>query len=170
MAPDLGIDVETFKKECRLFELLDEAGRLRMMEAAEPALYADGDTIVREGDPGTSMFVIRKGGVRVVIEALEGEKEVARLGAGSFFGEMAVVLGEPRSASVIADGAVDAWCFGKLPIDAILLDYPKVREVLARLSLKRSEMTLEKMLETDDSAAFADSDDDSVDDDETGDP
>lgn len=149
MPRDLGIDVATFRKECRLFDLLDDSGRLRMMDAAEHAAYADGAIVVREGDPGDAMYVIRGGTVRVVIDALEGEKEVARLGPGSFFGEMSVVLGEPRSATVIAVGAVDAWRFGRPSIDGILADYPRVREALARLSLKRSELTLEKMMESD---------------------
>jgi len=148
MTKDLGIDPDTFAKQSKLFELLDAAGRERMMEAAEPVRYEPGQVVVREGEAGVGMYVITAGRVSVDVEALEGEKQVATLGPGSVFGEIAVVMEQARQATVTAEEAVEAWRFDKSAIDSILADYPKVREVLARLGLKRSELTLEKMLDS----------------------
>ena len=80
--------------------LLDEATRGELAEVAVERLYAGGETVVRQGDPGRSMFVVCAGDLRVSIEP--GHAEVARLGPGSFFGEMSLLLGNPRTATVSA--------------------------------------------------------------------
>ena len=59
-----------------------------------------GTTIFRQGDPGGSVYVIRAGKVRVLKESNGRRRMVTTLGPGDFFGEMAVVTGSPRSATV----------------------------------------------------------------------
>jgi CRP-like cAMP-binding protein len=61
-----------------------------------------GEVIFREGDPGSTMFVIRAGKVRIVKHVRGGEKTLAVLGPGEFFGEMAILNGKPRSATAVA--------------------------------------------------------------------
>jgi cAMP-dependent protein kinase regulator len=77
--------------------------------AAEPStpvvtrFLQAGEVVVKEGDPGTSMFVVLEGRVAVAREA-EGQERriVEQLGAGEFFGELALLTGTPRTASVVA--------------------------------------------------------------------
>lgn len=59
-----------------------------------------GATVFRQGDPGGSIYVIRAGKVRVLKEANGRRRMVTTLGPGDFFGEMAVMTGKPRSATV----------------------------------------------------------------------
>ena len=59
-----------------------------------------GATVFRQGDPGGSVYVIRAGKVRVLKEANGRRRMVTTLGPGDFFGEMAVMTGKPRSATV----------------------------------------------------------------------
>jgi CRP-like cAMP-binding protein len=59
-----------------------------------------GTTVFRQGDPGGSVYVIRAGRVRVLKESSGRQRMVTTLGPGDFFGEMAVVTGRPRSATV----------------------------------------------------------------------
>lgn len=59
-----------------------------------------GTTVFREGDPGGSVYVIRSGKVRVLKNSAGRQRVVITLGPGDFFGEMAVVTGRPRSATV----------------------------------------------------------------------
>lgn len=66
--------------------------------------YEDGDIIVAEGDPGTEMFVIQSGRVRVTKKAPGGEVVLATLDRGDFFGEMSLLESLPRIATVRAVG------------------------------------------------------------------
>ena len=59
-----------------------------------------GATVFRQGDPGGSMYVIRAGKVRVLKDAQGRKRVVTTLGPGDFFGEMAVVTGRPRTATI----------------------------------------------------------------------
>ena len=59
-----------------------------------------GTTVFRQGDPGGSIYIIRSGTVRVLKASAGRQRMVTTLGPGDFFGEMAVVTGRPRSATV----------------------------------------------------------------------
>ncbi len=80
---------------------LDDNAR-RALAAEAPKLFADGEPIVRHGEAGDSMFVVLSGRVRVVLEP--SGQEVATIAAGGFFGEMSMLTGEPRTATVKAAG------------------------------------------------------------------
>ncbi len=66
--------------------------------------YENGEVIVRQGEVGDCMYVIEAGKVEVVLEQGGAEIRVAVLGSGDFFGEMALLEGEPRAATVRALG------------------------------------------------------------------
>ena len=68
------------------------------------AVYGSGETIVRQGEDGQSMFVVLSGSVSVVLEP--SREEVARIEPGGYFGEMSLLTGEPRTATVLAAGDV----------------------------------------------------------------
>jgi len=59
-----------------------------------------GATVFRQGDPGGSMYVIRAGKVRVLKDTQGRQRVVTTLGPGDFFGEIAVVTGRPRTATI----------------------------------------------------------------------
>ena len=84
-----------------LSKLPDEAQNALAMAARE-LLFADGEVIVAEGAPGQSMFVVCRG--RVAITLGTERREVAVTEAGGYFGEMSLMTGEPRTATVIARG------------------------------------------------------------------
>jgi small-conductance mechanosensitive channel/CRP-like cAMP-binding protein len=83
-----------------LFAGLDDAGRTRLAEACPEHLFGAGERIVRQGDPGQSMFVVLDGRVRITLEP--SGQEVAVTSRGGFFGEMSMLTGEPRTATVSA--------------------------------------------------------------------
>ena len=68
------------------------------------AVYGSGETIVRQDEEGQSMFVVLSGTVSVVLEPKR--EEVARIQRGGYFGEMSLLTGDPRTASVLAAGDV----------------------------------------------------------------
>jgi small-conductance mechanosensitive channel/CRP-like cAMP-binding protein len=83
-----------------IFAPLSAADRAMLAGASRDRLYGAGQTVVQQGDTGDSMFVIGRGSVRVTI--LPGVTEVATLTAGSYFGEMSLLTGQPRTATVSA--------------------------------------------------------------------
>lgn len=66
--------------------------------------YGDGEVIFREGDDGREMFVIQSGAVRISCRTESGPLTIGDLHRGEFFGEMALLEGQPRSATVTALG------------------------------------------------------------------
>jgi small-conductance mechanosensitive channel/CRP-like cAMP-binding protein len=83
-----------------ILDSLDDGQRAELVEAARPLLYAKGEAIVLESEPGNSMFVLLRGEAAVTLARTQGE--LARLRSGAFFGEMSLLTGEPRSATVTA--------------------------------------------------------------------
>ena len=83
--------------EVEIFAALSDDEREALAAAAHRGLYAAGECVVREGAPGSSMFVVVRGEVAVVIGS---DHEVARIARGGFFGEMSLLTGEPRTATV----------------------------------------------------------------------
>lgn len=82
-----------------LFAPLTGEQRDELAARASERLYGRGEKIVRQGEPGGSMFVIHRGRVRIV-EA--SGRELAVFDAGGYFGEMSMLTGQPRSATVEA--------------------------------------------------------------------
>lgn len=68
------------------------------------SVYAPDEPIVRQGEVGDCMYVVQSGEVEVVLAADGGEKRLAILRSGDFFGEMSVFEREVRSATVRAHG------------------------------------------------------------------
>ena len=83
-----------------MFTGLDDAERLRLAQGCREQLFGAGERVVRQGDEGRSMFVVLAGRVRVTIEP--SGQEVAVTPAGGFFGEMSMLTGDPRTATVTA--------------------------------------------------------------------
>jgi small-conductance mechanosensitive channel len=79
------------------------AEHIRAVAAASAIrIYGNGEAIVRQNEPGQSMFIVCSGRAVVVVDP--GRREVAAIEKGGYFGEMSLLTGDPRSASVIARG------------------------------------------------------------------
>ena len=85
-----------------LFAALSDEQRGEIADATVAKTYGDGEAIVRQGEPGESMYVLCSGAVAVVLEP--DRKEVAIIRPGGYFGEMSLLTGEPRTATVVARG------------------------------------------------------------------
>jgi CRP-like cAMP-binding protein len=139
-------ELARFKSNSKVFSLIDDAGLDRFAAASKAVTFAAGRNIIQEGDVGSTFFFIIRGGVRVMVEGFEEPKVLARLGAGQFFGEMAVLNDEPRTASVMAIGETRCLEFQKREVLEILQDYPNVRQVLGLVGLQRAEQLLDAQM------------------------
>jgi CRP-like cAMP-binding protein len=118
-----------------LFASLTADQRQQLAAAAADKLFGNGEAIVRQGDPGQSMFIVGTG--RAVVRLEPGGQQVAVIEPGGHFGEMSLLTGEPRTASVVAQGdthviEIDAELFRRL--GAI---YPQAVEQIAMAAVTR---------------------------------
>ena len=97
----------------------------------------DGQVVVKQGDPGDSLFLVAGGELRVFIQTPDGEKNVARLFENTLFGEMALITGQPRTASVAAVGEADVIGVSKAALAHVTSKLPMIRDVLDRFSRER---------------------------------
>jgi small-conductance mechanosensitive channel/CRP-like cAMP-binding protein len=92
--------LEAALRGAQIFAALTDAQRAELLRTSRPALYGAGEVIVREGDPGRSMFVVARG--EAVVTLAGSPAPVAHFRAGDFFGEMSLLTGDPRTATVTA--------------------------------------------------------------------
>lgn len=88
--------------------------------------YEDGEIIFDEGDEGVDLYVIQAGQVQITRSAEAGRRIVARLGAGQFFGEMSVVLGEARTARAVAVGPTQLLELDGDTLEAMCIERPEI--------------------------------------------
>lgn len=121
-----------------LFADFSEADLVAVIQGLELATYGPGDILILEGDPGTSLFVITSGVVRAFVRQPDGKnKQVREMGEGSFFGEIAVLSGKPRTATVTAKTPVEALILERKTLDNICKTHPSVRTTLQKFAAER---------------------------------
>jgi small-conductance mechanosensitive channel/CRP-like cAMP-binding protein len=115
------VDVPALLARVDFLAPVDAALRGELSARARVARFGRGEIVLRQGDTTpTPFYVVAEGEVAVRVRTPDGrEEEVARLGPGEFFGEMAVLTGDPRSATVVASCdsalvAVDRDAFAEL--------------------------------------------------------
>jgi CRP/FNR family cyclic AMP-dependent transcriptional regulator len=102
-------DVADFLRDVRLFQAFSEADRAALAKVLRERTVRKGHVIIKEGDPGEEMFLVRSGSLVVSkVVTAPVEQVIARMGAGDFFGEMSLFDRAPRSATIQADTATDA--------------------------------------------------------------
>jgi CRP-like cAMP-binding protein len=127
-----------------LFEGLSGANLSKVASLAEEVAYNAGRVIVKKGDPGRAFYVIVEGTAKVVKGRIVTARAEAELGRGQFFGELALLDGLPRAATVVAE----------TPLRTIRIDRSAFRRLLREepdLGLKVLEgmsRRIRKILET----------------------
>jgi small-conductance mechanosensitive channel/CRP-like cAMP-binding protein len=118
--------------------LSDEQRRM-LANGSVLRLYAEGETVMRQGDDSAEMFILEHGEVMVARErgAGLGEIELARLGEGAFFGEMALITGEPRTATVRAVSPCSTLVIDRGALRVVLEAAPQLAEHISRVITER---------------------------------
>ncbi len=132
-----------------LFEVLTEEERNALVREMELESHEEGSVVISEGQPGASMYVIASGEVKVFTHGPGGESlYLARLGEGDFFGEVSMLSGKPRTATITASQRTELLRLDKEKLDNALARYPGIRKVLNEFYQRRAEHTVEAMIET----------------------
>lgn len=113
---------------------------MRSPEARYSRTFKAGEIVFREGDPGHTMFVVRAGQVRITRHVRGGERTFAVLGAGEFFGEMAVLSGRPRTATATAVEALTLLELDEKRFDAMINSQAEIAaRILKKLARRLDE-------------------------------
>jgi CRP-like cAMP-binding protein len=130
------------------FSPLSVDERKKLADEATLHVFNAGEIIIREGDPGRSIYVILDGQVRVFTRDHHGEElELAVLGIGQFFGEMSFLTGKPRSGSVMAQDTSVIVELSYTSMRRVVKEHPTVKKVLVEYYQQRSGSTERKRAE-----------------------
>jgi len=131
-----------------LFEVLTDEERDALIKEMEVESHDEGSVVLTEGDPGSSMYLIVSGEVKVYTRSTGGTVYLARLGEGDFFGEVSVLTGKPRTATINASQRTELLRLDKEKLDNALAKYPGIRKVLDDFYKQRAKHTVEAMIES----------------------
>jgi small-conductance mechanosensitive channel len=120
-----------------LFHPLSDEDRRVLAAGLHYAPFAAGEVLTRQGAEAHWLYLIIEGEVSARIAAGGLEKEVARLEAGDFFGERALLMGGKRSATVYAVTGVECYRLDKSAFEAIIRQRPAVAEPMAEILARR---------------------------------
>jgi HEAT repeat protein len=139
------MDKILFLKGVPMFANLSPVDLKQLATIAEEEIFNDGEEIAHEGDVGEVLFIIVSGEVRVNTMDSGREHEIARRKAGDYVGEMAVISGEPRMASLIAVGDVKMLSIDHKSFEGLLRERPDVSwAVIQMLNQRLKEASLKK--------------------------
>ena len=121
-----------------LFSDLPRDAFIALFERCPLRRFPEGGRIIEQGTKGDAFYVICAGSVRIVRQTGAGQRELATLGEGAFFGEMALLSGAPRSASVVSASEETQVLEISAPVLAALSRrYPQVARALRRFCRQR---------------------------------
>ncbi len=100
-------------------------------------IFGPGETILRQGDPGDSLYLVRSGQVAVRIGVLGASQEVATLSEGQFFGEMSLMTGAMRAATVVAKTDAECYIVDKEAFQEIVQEKPELAGVISDILSQR---------------------------------
>ncbi len=140
------LNLDEFLAQSPLFSCLDTDGRQELASKSRHRMVKAGETVITEGTRGES-FAIIKSGTLNVDATFEGEtKRLAELGPGSVVGEVAVIMGTPRTATVTAQNDSELFEFSGDDVRPLFGKYPELKAQLQNLIEERTDQTIEVFL------------------------
>jgi hypothetical protein len=130
-----------------LFEGFTEDELVAVIRGLKLLTFEPGDVIVTEGAPGSSLFVLTTGRVKAFVKNARGDSvKVHELAEGSFFGEISILTGKPRTATLTAATPCEVLELDKATLDGITQSHPNVLQVLKRFHEARAQDTVEAII------------------------
>jgi CRP/FNR family transcriptional regulator, cyclic AMP receptor protein len=122
-----------------LFSDFSEAELRAVIRGLRLLTFEPGDIILSEGEPGDTVFVLATGAVKAFVRNPEGSLRLVReMGEGSFFGEISILSGAPRTATVTAAARCDVLELDRATLDEIAERHPGVWPVLVQFAEQRA--------------------------------
>ncbi|TBL80152.1 peptidase domain-containing ABC transporter [Paenibacillus thalictri] len=124
--------IRTFLKNNTVLTHVDHAALRSLLDRLELFTYDPDSSLVREGDLGDAFYILKSGSA--FVEKGPEAAIVNRLYPGDFFGELALLTGEPRKATIRAAETVTAFRLAKTDFDELIQQYPVILESIRRIS------------------------------------
>ncbi|MGK2856713.1 MAG: cyclic nucleotide-binding domain-containing protein [Thermoanaerobaculia bacterium] len=132
-----------------LFETMSDEERKAVVDVMELEQFNEGDIVIAEGEPGSALYVIVHGAMKVYGKGPRGDSVyLANLSDGDFFGEVSVLTGKPRTATITASEKSELLRLDKEKLDEIVAKHPRVKSVLEDFYQKRASHTVEAMVDS----------------------
>lgn len=133
-----------------LFEVLEKDEREALVREMDFETHDEGAVIISEGDTGNSMYVITSGEVKVYTRGTgkTGSVYLAKLSEGDFFGEVSMLTGKPRTATITASKPTELLRLDKDKLENAFANFPRIRKVLDDFYKRRATHTVEAMIES----------------------
>ena len=128
-------------KRQTLFAPLTDEQKQHLVAGARVLRFGRGEEIIQQGEDGCSMFVILEGGAEVLVKSGGQTLRVAELRAGEAFGEMCLLTGEKRSASVVARADCEVWEIDRSVLAPLLQENAQLAKELSELLAHRKVET-----------------------------
>jgi CRP/FNR family cyclic AMP-dependent transcriptional regulator len=137
-------------KKVPFFRSLGKDGIDFIVERLKFKPFDEDEAICKIGDPGDKMYIVISGKVKVVVQSDESAEEtiVAHLVGGDYFGEMALLTGDPRSATVITTEPSEMFILNKSDFDLIVERFPSITLSMGKIMSQRLRDTLRKAAKT----------------------
>jgi small-conductance mechanosensitive channel len=130
-------------------EALNESQLQQLANRTAVSTYTTGEQLVKQGDPGDSLFIIKSGSVSVYVRSEDGRSVYAnQLNAGDFFGEMSLLTGEARAASIRANEETEVIIIDKEAFSNVLTQDPTILDRFLA-ALERRQQGISQSLQQD---------------------
>ncbi len=144
-APEPTLDTTEFNarlpafQRSPLFATFTSDELLAVIRGLSLLTYESGEIIVSESQPGSSLFVLASGSVRVYVRGKTwANQQVRMLEEGEFFGEISLISGQPRTATIVAATPTEILELDRPTLDDIIVKHPQVPKVIKEVSARRA--------------------------------
>ncbi len=126
------IDNNEVLKLCPIFQHLTRRELKKASRLIYERSYQAGEYLFEKGQPGTAMFIIKSGMVKITVPGTEAEGELATIMPEDFLGELALLDDTPRSASAMAVEKTEALAFFREDLNELIDTYPVIAVKIMR--------------------------------------
>lgn len=124
--------IVNFLRLATFMEALPPRQIVSLLEQLEERSFKEGEIIVKQGDTGDRLYIVKSGEAKVLIKRDGKEELVSYLGEGDYFGELALIRDEPRAATIIATQDTKCFSLNRHNFDQLIESAPKVKEQLIK--------------------------------------
>jgi putative ABC transport system ATP-binding protein len=129
--------ISEFLRNCPLFSGFSARTLSEVADKMSLERHAAGADVIRQGDAGDKFYIIKSGTADVLVADATGQRKVASLGQGDFFGEAALLSGEPRNATVRAATELELYVLGKDDFTSVIEASATFKEELRKVLFER---------------------------------